>query len=72
MFLSENKEQEKKKYPSSQVCLSENKKQEKKNKNKNKRKKEELKKKEMKKFDKQSLILRHPLKSSINDSILMV
>ena len=54
------------------MCLSENKKQEKKNKNKKKRKKEELKKKEMKKFDKQSLILRHPLKSSINDSILMV
>ena len=44
----------------------------KKQKNEKKRKKEELKKKEMKKFDRQSLILRHPLKSSINDSILMV
>ena len=44
----------------------------KKNKNKKKRKKEELKKKEVKKFDRRLLILRHPLKSSINDSILMV
>ena len=44
----------------------------KKNKKKKKRKKEELKKKEVKKFDRRLLILRHPLKSSINDSILMV
>ena len=36
------------------------------------RKKEKLKKKEVKKFDRRLLILRHPLKSSINDSILMV
>ena len=53
------------------MCLFKNKKQEK-NKNKKKRKKEELKKKEVKKFDRRLLILRHPLKSSINDSILMV
>ena len=43
-----------------------------KKKNEKKRKKEELKKKEVKKFDRRLLILRHPLKSSINDSILMV
>ena len=73
MCLSENKEQEKKKkYPSSQVCLSENKKQEKKTKTKTKERKKNSRRKKLKKFDKQSLILRHPLKSSINDSILMV
>ena len=54
------------------VFIRKQKTRKKKTKNEKKRKKEELKKKEMKKFDRQSLILRHPLKSSINDSILMV
>ena len=38
---------------------------------KTKEREEEHKKKEMKKFDRQSLMLGYPLKSSINDSILM-
>ena len=59
------------------MCLSENQKKKENEKKKRKRKmktkerKEDHKKKEMKKFDRQSLILVYPLKSSINDSILM-
>ena len=73
MCLSENKEQEKKKSIQVHRCVyPKTKNKKKKTKTKTKERKKNSRRKKLKKFDKQSLILRHPLKSSINDSILMV